>query len=35
MIFHGIFFTHIVNTYASTWTRNGKFKLKLVRPEKK
>ena len=27
-------FYSIVNTCASKWTRNGKFKLKLVRPEK-
>ena len=34
MILHGIFLLH-VNTCASKWTRNGKLKLKLVRPEKK
>ena len=33
MIFHGILYS-IVNTCASKWTCNGKFKLKLVRPEK-
>ena len=34
IIFHGIFYS-IVNTCTSKWTRNGKVKLKLVRPEKK
>ena len=29
------YFHSIVNTCASKWTRNGKLKLKLVRPEKK
>ena len=29
------YFYSIVNTCASKWTRNGKLKLKLVRPEKK
>ena len=34
MISTGYFYS-IVNTCASKWTRNGKLKLKLVRPEKK
>ena len=34
MIFHGIILL-IMSTCASKWTRNGKLKLKLVRPEKK
>ena len=34
MIFHGIFLVPL-NTCASKWTRNGKHKFKLVRPEKK
>ena len=29
------YFYSIVNSRASKWTRNGKLKLKLVRPEKK
>ena len=29
------YFYSIVNTCTSKWTRNGKLKLKLVRPEKK
>ena len=29
------YFYSTVNTFASKWMRNGKFKLKLVRPEKK
>ena len=29
------YFYSIVNTCTSKWTRNGKFKLKLVRPGKK
>ena len=33
MIFHGIFLFHC--EYMPKWTRNGKLKLKLVRPEKK
>ena len=35
MIFHGIFLLHCEYMCASKWTRNGKLKLKLVRPEKK
>ena len=34
MISMGYFYS-IVNTCVSKWTRNGKLKLKLVRPEKK
>ena len=34
MIFHGIFLLHC-EYMRIKWTRNGKLKLKLVRPEKK
>ena len=37
MIFHGIFLLHCeyIMYMRIKWTRNGKLKLKLVRPEKK